>query len=170
MCRGSSSSPWSMWELQNLSNLQCQVSSHSLVHRVTPLCPAHSGPNHLWRGRWRGGDVAVKIFSSREERSWFREAEIYQTVMLRHENILGFIAADNKDTSLHPTCSSSLSQHSPKPTSSVVPAGAPPQPWQERITTEKPAVHQVSPMAFRLHSWSVLSLRILLSFFLLLLL
>ncbi|XP_065275802.1 activin receptor type-1B isoform X6 [Emys orbicularis] len=50
----------------------------------------------VWRGRWRGGDVAVKIFSSREERSWFREAEIYQTVMLRHENILGFIAADNK--------------------------------------------------------------------------
>lgn len=38
----------------------------------------------------------MKIFSSREERSWFREAEIYQTVMLRHENILGFIAADNK--------------------------------------------------------------------------
>ena len=46
--------------------------------------------------RWRGEYVAVKIFSSREERSWFREAEIYQTVMLRHENILGFIAADNK--------------------------------------------------------------------------
>lgn len=40
----------------------------------------------------------MKIFSSREERSWFREAEIYQTVMLRHENILGFIAADNKGT------------------------------------------------------------------------
>lgn len=40
--------------------------------------------------------MAVKIFSSREECSWFREAEIYQTVMLRHENILGFIAADNK--------------------------------------------------------------------------
>ena len=40
--------------------------------------------------------MAVKIFTSREERSWFREAEIYQTVMLRHENILGFIAADNK--------------------------------------------------------------------------
>ncbi|KAJ8877812.1 hypothetical protein PR048_022270, partial [Dryococelus australis] len=50
----------------------------------------------VWRGRWRGENVAVKIFSSREERSWFREAEIYQTVMLRHENILGFIAADNK--------------------------------------------------------------------------
>ncbi|KAI8512052.1 Activin receptor type-1C [Branchiostoma belcheri] len=50
----------------------------------------------VWRGRWRGENVAVKIFSSREERLWFREAEIYQTVMLRHENILGFIAADNK--------------------------------------------------------------------------
>lgn len=52
----------------------------------------------VWRGRWCGEDVAVKIFSSRDERSWFREAEIYQTVMLRHENILGFIAADNKGT------------------------------------------------------------------------
>ena len=38
----------------------------------------------------------MKIFSAREERSWFREAEIYQTIMLRHENILGFVAADNK--------------------------------------------------------------------------
>ncbi|CAB1330135.1 unnamed protein product [Coregonus sp. 'balchen'] len=36
----------------------------------------------VWRGKWRGGDVAVKIFSSREERSWFREAEIYQTLWL----------------------------------------------------------------------------------------
>uniref|UniRef100_A0A672UH94 Activin receptor type-1C n=1 Tax=Strigops habroptila TaxID=2489341 RepID=A0A672UH94_STRHB len=51
----------------------------------------------VWHGKWCGEDVAVKIFSSRDERSWFREAEIYQTVMLRHENILGFIAADNKD-------------------------------------------------------------------------
>uniref|UniRef100_A0A8C4S4Q9 receptor protein serine/threonine kinase n=1 Tax=Erpetoichthys calabaricus TaxID=27687 RepID=A0A8C4S4Q9_ERPCA len=51
----------------------------------------------VWRGKWQGEDVAVKIFSSRDEMSWFREAEIYQTIMLRHENILGFIAADNKD-------------------------------------------------------------------------
>ncbi|XP_026552985.1 activin receptor type-1C [Pseudonaja textilis] len=51
----------------------------------------------VWRGKWCGEDVAVKIFSSRDERSWFREAEIYQTIMLRHENVLGFIAADNKD-------------------------------------------------------------------------
>lgn len=51
----------------------------------------------VWRGGWRGESVAVKIFHSREERSWAREAEIYQTVMLRHDNLLGFIAADNKD-------------------------------------------------------------------------
>lgn len=42
----------------------------------------------------------MKIFSSRDERSWFREADIYQTIMLRHENILGFIAADNKGVRL----------------------------------------------------------------------
>ena len=52
------------------------------------------GEVHL--GTWRGENVAVKIFSTRDEESWFRESEVYQTVMLRHENILGFIAADNK--------------------------------------------------------------------------
>ena len=56
----------------------------------------------VWRGHWRGEQVAVKMFTSRDERSWFREAEIYQTVMLRHANILGFIAADNKGNSSYP--------------------------------------------------------------------
>lgn len=51
----------------------------------------------VYRGQWRGENVAVKIFSTRDECSWHRETEMYQTVMLRHENILGFIAADNKD-------------------------------------------------------------------------
>ena len=50
----------------------------------------------VWKGSWRGEDVAVKIFSTTNEQSWFRESEIYQTVMLRHDNILGFIATDNK--------------------------------------------------------------------------
>jgi len=49
------------------------------------------------RGVWRGSNVAVKIFSSLDEKSWVREVEVYQTSMLRHDNILGFIAADNKD-------------------------------------------------------------------------
>lgn len=43
----------------------------------------------VWRGTWMGENVAVKIFSSRDEQSWFRETEIYNTVQLRHENILG---------------------------------------------------------------------------------
>lgn len=43
----------------------------------------------VWLGRWRGENVAVKVFFTREEASWFRETEIYQTVLMRHENILG---------------------------------------------------------------------------------
>jgi len=43
----------------------------------------------VWKGRWRGENVAVKIFFTTEEASWFRETELYQTVLLRHENILG---------------------------------------------------------------------------------
>ncbi|XP_072534492.1 bone morphogenetic protein receptor, type IAa isoform X2 [Salminus brasiliensis] len=52
----------------------------------------------VWLGRWRGEKVAVKVFFTREEASWFRETEIYQTVLMRHENILGFIAADINGT------------------------------------------------------------------------
>uniref|UniRef100_A0A0M3I7U8 receptor protein serine/threonine kinase n=2 Tax=Ascaris TaxID=6251 RepID=A0A0M3I7U8_ASCLU len=52
----------------------------------------------VWLGSWKGDPVAVKIFSSRDERSWNREVEVFQTNMLRHSNILRFIASDNKDT------------------------------------------------------------------------
>lgn len=48
----------------------------------------------MWRGQWQGENVAVKIFSSRDEKSWFRETEIYNTVLLRHENILGVFCSD----------------------------------------------------------------------------
>ncbi|XP_060530450.1 activin receptor type-1 [Cylas formicarius] len=48
----------------------------------------------VWRGVWHGENVAVKIFFSRDEASWNRETEIYSTVLLRHENILGYIASD----------------------------------------------------------------------------
>ena len=54
----------------------------------------------VYRGKWREDDVAVKIFSANDERSWFREIDIYQTVCLRHENILGYIAADNMVTNV----------------------------------------------------------------------
>ncbi|KAM6903102.1 bone morphogenetic protein receptor, type IBb [Xenentodon cancila] len=52
----------------------------------------------VWMGRWRGERVAVKVFFTTEEDSWFRETEIYQTFLMRHDNILGFIAADIKGT------------------------------------------------------------------------
>lgn len=48
----------------------------------------------VWRGVWQGENVAVKIFFSRDEASWVRETEIYSTVMLRHDNILGYIGSD----------------------------------------------------------------------------
>jgi len=70
----------------------------SIARQVSLVeCVGKGRYGEVWRGAWRGESVAVKIFSSRDEKSWFRESEIYQTVMLRHENILGFIAADNKD-------------------------------------------------------------------------
>lgn len=52
----------------------------------------------VWLAKWRDQKVAVKVFFTTEEQSWFRETEIYQTVLMRHENILGFIAADIKGT------------------------------------------------------------------------
>ncbi|XP_077394165.1 activin receptor type-1 [Festucalex cinctus] len=57
-------------------------------------CVGKGRYGEVWRGQWQGENVAVKIFSSRDEKSWFRETEIYNTVLLRHENILGFTASD----------------------------------------------------------------------------
>lgn len=52
----------------------------------------------VWLAKWREERVAVKVFNTTEEASWFRETEIYQTVLMRHDNILGFIAADINGT------------------------------------------------------------------------
>ncbi|KAL1020903.1 hypothetical protein UPYG_G00006190 [Umbra pygmaea] len=57
-------------------------------------CVGKGRYGEVWRGTWMGESVAVKIFSSRDEQSWIRESEIYNTVQLRHDNILGFIASD----------------------------------------------------------------------------
>lgn len=48
----------------------------------------------VWRGHYHGENVAVKIFSSRDEASWARETEIYNTILLRHDCILGYLASD----------------------------------------------------------------------------
>lgn len=44
---------------------------------------------------YKGYPVAVKIFKKLAEPSWRRESEIYQTSLLRHKNLLGFIASDS---------------------------------------------------------------------------
>lgn len=51
----------------------------------------------VWLGSYKGDSVAVKIFHTKEEDSWKHEVEVYQTCLIRHPNILRFIAADNKD-------------------------------------------------------------------------
>ena len=71
---------------------RCGEAGGDLFHLIVKAFKFFQLSNFL--GRWRGENVAVKIFSSRDEKSWFRESEIYQTVMLRHENILGFKGSD----------------------------------------------------------------------------
>lgn len=48
----------------------------------------------VWRGVYHGENVAVKIFHSYAESFWYHECCIYNTVLLRHDNVLGYIAAD----------------------------------------------------------------------------
>lgn len=48
----------------------------------------------VYLARFRGENVAAKVFYPAAEASWTRESEIYQSVVMRHENIMGFIAAD----------------------------------------------------------------------------
>lgn len=55
----------------------------------------------VYKGEWRGEYVAVKTFNSADEKSWENECNIYNTSGFRHENILGFIAADNIDRGLY---------------------------------------------------------------------
>ncbi|XP_070790958.1 activin receptor type-1-like [Pituophis catenifer annectens] len=90
--------------LEVLLNDDCTTGSGSglpfLVQRTVARqitlveCVGKGRYGEVWRGTWHGENVAVKIFSSRDEQSWFRETEIYNTVLLRHDNILGFIASD----------------------------------------------------------------------------
>lgn len=70
----------------------------------------------VWLGRWRGEKVAVKVFFTREEASWFRETEIYQTVLMRHDNILGrhnFTHMRDDVTALYDVIFYSFKNHGP---------------------------------------------------------
>lgn len=62
------------------------------IRMIEPVGKGRRG--EVWAARWRGERVAVKVFFTAEEAAWFRETEIYQTVLVRHENVLAFVAAD----------------------------------------------------------------------------
>lgn len=66
----------------------------------------------VYRGIWRDTEVAVKIFRTMDEASFFREVDLFNTNMLRHENIVGFRAADNRDCSLETQLWMVLDYHS----------------------------------------------------------
>lgn len=75
------------------------IVQRTIAKQITLVCSIGKGRfGEVWKAKWRGENVAVKIFFTTEETSWFRETELYQTVLLRHDNILGFIAADIKGT------------------------------------------------------------------------
>uniref|UniRef100_A0A183BVB6 receptor protein serine/threonine kinase n=1 Tax=Globodera pallida TaxID=36090 RepID=A0A183BVB6_GLOPA len=65
----------------------------TLKHRI-----GRGGFGDVQLGEWRNEPVAVKIFMSRKEFSWARETAIYRSNMLRHPNLLRWIASDTKDT------------------------------------------------------------------------
>nr|CAD7431591.1 unnamed protein product [Timema monikensis] len=82
-----------------LSLTICLIVQRTIAKQIQMVHTVGKGRyGEVWLARWRGERVAVKVFFTTEEASWFRETEIYQTVLMRHENILGFIAADIKGT------------------------------------------------------------------------
>jgi bone morphogenetic protein receptor type-1A len=71
----------------NIFSLKVQRTIAKQIQMVRQVGKGRYG--EVWMGKWRGEKVAVKVFFTTEEASWFRETEIYQTVLMRHENILG---------------------------------------------------------------------------------
>jgi len=67
--------------------VQVQRTIAKQIHLVQSVGKGRYG--EVWKGKWREENVAVKIFFTTEEASWFRETELYQTVLLRHDNVLG---------------------------------------------------------------------------------
>ena len=79
--------PQQIYKCLPVSPAQVQRTIAKQIQMVRQIGKGRYG--EVWLGRWRGEKVAVKVFFTREEASWFRETEIYQTVLMRHENILG---------------------------------------------------------------------------------
>nr|CAH8826967.1 unnamed protein product [Trichobilharzia regenti] len=58
------------------------------------VCIGKGRFGEVWKATCQGETVAVKIFSSRDEASWARETEVYNTGLLRHPNLLAYYASD----------------------------------------------------------------------------
>lgn len=43
----------------------------------------------VYVGDWKSGKIVEKVFSTTDEERWFREKKVYETALLRHDNILG---------------------------------------------------------------------------------
>ncbi|KAL5258003.1 hypothetical protein ACHWQZ_G012826 [Mnemiopsis leidyi] len=79
-------------------NSERRMNQRTIARQITLIETIGKGRfGEVHRGSFRGDNVAVKIFASHDEKSWSREMDIYRTALMRNENILGFIAADNKD-------------------------------------------------------------------------
>jgi TGF-beta receptor type-1 len=52
----------------------------------------------LWHGQFESENVVVKISSDSNECLWTREAEIYKTPLMRHDNIIGLITTGSRET------------------------------------------------------------------------
>ncbi|VEL32807.1 unnamed protein product [Protopolystoma xenopodis] len=69
---------------------------HSTIARQVRIlsCIGKGRFGEVWRANYQDEIVAVKIFSSRDEASWARETEVYNTGLLRHPNLLAYYASD----------------------------------------------------------------------------
>jgi len=80
---------------RNVRSFVCVPNFANLYNSVDAWMSTGKGRyGQVWRGSYHGENVAVKVFSSYAESTWWRECVIYSTVMLRHENVLEFVAAD----------------------------------------------------------------------------
>ncbi|OQR72586.1 activin receptor type-2A-like [Tropilaelaps mercedesae] len=71
--------------------------SSSVVDGVTLIeCVAQGRFGTVWRGKYNGKEVAVKIFPANEKQSWEREKEVYRLPQMQHPNVLSFLGTGPK--------------------------------------------------------------------------
>ena len=72
------------------SAIVSQIAQRTIAHEVSIYDVIGGGRfGQVYKGTWRGDDVAVKIFATTEAAAWTREAEAYSKYYLHHKNILG---------------------------------------------------------------------------------